>query len=144
MIAYDRRPPPKARPLSLTPGAPAGGERTLLLATPDFALERWWVRDAAEGRTRATSLEIVTAIDGRGRLRWSGGELGLARGTSVVLPAALGAYELAAAGEGEELTVVRCTIPDLEVDVRRLLRALGYGQEEIDGVVMGSDGGGGR
>jgi mannose-6-phosphate isomerase len=137
VIAYQRPPPPEARPLSLTPGPGGTFDRTLLLATPHFAMERWRVEDSAGGHTQATSLEIMTAVAGEGRLRWYGGELDLKQGTSLVLPAALGAYELVALGMGDGLTVLRCTVPDLETDVVEPLRRLGYEREEIDGVVFG-------
>jgi mannose-6-phosphate isomerase len=133
VIAYDRTAPPAVRMLAL------GAGRTLLLATPDFAMERWLVREAADGRTQATSLEILTAIGGRGWLRWDDGKLALERGTSVVLPAALGAYELVADGTVDDVTILRCTVPDLEVDAVEPLRRLGYSREEIDGVVLRAD-----
>jgi mannose-6-phosphate isomerase len=139
VIAYHRPPPPKARPLSLTPGSPGNLERTLLLGTPHFAIERWLMRDSAGAHTQATSLEILSVIDGRGRLRWYDGELALDRGTSVVLPAALGAYELVPMAMGDDLTILRCYVPDLETDVVEPLRQLGYSQDEIDGVVFRID-----
>jgi mannose-6-phosphate isomerase len=139
VIAYDRPPPPKARPLSLTPGAAGTLGRTLLLGSPHFAMELWRASASAGAHTRATSLEILSVIGGRGRLRWYDGELALERGTSVVLPAALGAYELVPLAMGDDLTILRCYVPDLETDVVRPLRRLGYSQNEIDGVVFRID-----
>ena len=102
VIDYGEQPPARVAP------QPLGAGRALLVACPYFAMERWELRDALDRTTVMESFEILTAIDGAARLAWSGGEVGLARGESIVLPAALGAYQLRPA---PEVTVLACYVP---------------------------------
>ena len=135
VIAFDRPPPPTVHPLPLTPE----GDQTLLLASQHFSMERWQITGRVTAETRPTSLEILTVIAGSGRLN----SLALDRGTSVVLPASLGAYTLSPSPQGSEqnerptqpLTLIRCTVPDLERDIVCRLRALNYDDAQIAGVV---------
>jgi len=128
VIAFDRPPPPPVRPLPLTPA----GDRTLLLASRHFAMERWQVSESVTAATHPTSLEIITLIAGSGILSWDGGELALNRGASAVLPAVLGAYSIS---PRPELTLLRCYVPDLEQDIIALLQQRGYNETQIAGVV---------
>lgn len=142
VIRFDDPPPPPVRPLPFS----WDGRRTLLIAAPHFALEKWEVSQPLEAATRPTSLEILTLLSGRGELRWDQGSLHLETGASVILPAVLGQYRLipgpALSPEqtltpGQTLSLLRCTVPDLENDIIRPLRTLGYGKSQIAGVVMG-------
>lgn len=89
-------------PLALAPG------RDLLVACPQFAMERQQTASVMRHSTDPGSFDILTIIDGAGRLTWDAGGLDLRRGASVLLPAALGDWAL----EGE-LTLLRCYVPDL-------------------------------
>lgn len=98
--------------------------RDLLVACPYFALERWQVAgDVAMGPHG--SFEILTMIDGMGRLTWSGGQIALRRGDSVVLPASMDACSLAGSA-----TMLRVYVPDLEI-LAADLRAAGHPDDLI-------------
>lgn len=99
---FDEQPPAQAIPRALSVG------RDLLVSCPYFAMERLIVAEAAELATDPASFEIITAIDGAAQLAWSGGEVSLARGESLVLPAALGAYRLLPT---PSVTLLRCYVP---------------------------------
>lgn len=82
---------------------PDGGER--LVQCEQFILDRY-------AGTRPASLErsggrILTVVDGGGTLRWTGGELSLPRGQSVLIPAAIGAVEFLPFGSGAILLSVQ-------------------------------------
>ncbi len=94
----------KVTPLTLTPG------RDLLVACDYFALERWYGAQPRRGQTDPGSFEILTLIEGSGKLGWSGGSLELARGDSIVLPASLGDWVIAPLDA--ELTFLRAYVPD--------------------------------
>ncbi len=96
----------KVAPLTLSPG------RDLLVACAYFALERWSGALPRRGQTDPGTFEILTLIEGSGKLGWPGGSLALARGDSVVLPAALGDWVLAPAGPA--LTFLRAYVPDCD------------------------------
>jgi mannose-6-phosphate isomerase len=102
VIDYGEQPPANVSPQPLSEG------RTLLVSCPYFTMERWELHDALDRTTILDSFEILTAIDGAAQLVWSGGEVSLARGESIVLPAALGAYQLRPA---PGVTLLACYVP---------------------------------
>jgi mannose-6-phosphate isomerase len=116
----------KIAPLALGPG------RDLLIACTYFALERWALDAPVAGATDPGSFEILTLIDGSASLSWEGGTLGLARGESVVLPAALGAWSLAPAGG--RATALRVYVPDLAA-LAAEARAAGHPEARVAEVV---------
>ena len=102
VINYGEQPPARIAPRTL------GDGRALLVECPYFAMERWELRAPLDRATTPDSFEIVTAIDGAARLAWGGGEVSLARGESIVLPAALGAYQLRPM---PSVTLLVCYVP---------------------------------
>jgi mannose-6-phosphate isomerase len=102
VIDYGEQPPARVAPQLL------GDGRTLLVACPYFAMERWELRAPLDRTTTLASFEILTAIEGVARLAWSGGEASLERGESLVLPASLGAYQLRSA---PGVTLLACYVP---------------------------------
>ncbi len=93
----------------LTPLAlAADGTRDLLVACSQFALERQQITSVMRHSTDPASFEILTLIDGAGRLTWNAGGLDLHRGDSVLLPATLGDWAI----EGD-VTLLRTYVPDL-------------------------------
>lgn len=87
---------------------PLGDGRSLLVSCPYFAMERWELGTPTEGTTGEDSFEILTAVDGHATLRWPGGDVDLARGASVVLPASLGSYRLV---PQPQAALLRCYVP---------------------------------
>jgi mannose-6-phosphate isomerase len=121
-------PPPRA----VIPPLAFNDYRELLIACPFFALERWLLDTAQTLVTDPGSFEILTLIEGAATLQWSGGELTLGRGTSVVVPATLGEYGLQPEPQAT-LTpqVLRVYVPDLERDILNPLRIQGVDEQEI-------------
>jgi mannose-6-phosphate isomerase len=115
----------KVAPLALGPG------RDLLIACPYFALERWSPAAPLAAATDPGSFEILTLIAGGAALTWGGDEARLARGDSVVLPAALGAYGLV---PGPEATLLRAYVPDLDA-LAAEARAAGHRDERVAEVI---------
>jgi mannose-6-phosphate isomerase len=128
VIAFDRPPPTPIRPLHLAHDQ----SQTLLVACRHFAMERWWLDTTVQAGTRSTSLEILTLTAGAAELGWDDDVLALKTGESVVLPASLGRYRLV---PRDQVTLLRCYVPDLETDIRGRLRELGYSQAQIANVV---------
>ncbi len=85
-----------------------GDGRVLLVSCQYFAMERWQLDNAGEAATNGESFEILTSIDGSATLGWTGGEVALPRGASVVLPASLGDYRL---DPQPRATLLRCYVP---------------------------------
>ena len=82
----------------------AGGTRTLLVANPSYELERWEVTSDLEVPADGRRFELLAVTGGRGRLEYEGGQMSLALGAALLVPAALGAYRLRAE---DRLSVMR-------------------------------------
>jgi mannose-6-phosphate isomerase len=103
VIDYRASGPAKAAP------QPLGEGRTLLVTCPYFRMQRWEPAGPAELATDPATFQILTVVDGTARLTTGAGELRLARGESVVLPASLGAYTLA---PHPAATLLVCDVPE--------------------------------
>jgi mannose-6-phosphate isomerase len=117
-------------PRGTVPPLPLGEGRELLVACALFALERWTLASEQTLAPDAGTFEIWTAIEGAARLQWSGDELILARGESVVLPAARGNYTLLP-GDAGQPQLLRAYVPDLERDLIAPLKAHGVDEARI-------------
>ena len=95
------------------------------MACPYFALERHRLDRTRDYRTRPTSFEIWTVIEGEATVA---GEK-LKEGDSLVLPARLGDYAIE---PDPAVRLLRCYVPDLENDLRPALRARGYDEAVIN------------
>jgi mannose-6-phosphate isomerase len=82
--------------------------RTLLVSCPYFAMERLNPATPLDTATDPGSFEILTLIDGAVNLGCADGDLPLARGESIVLPASLGVYRLA---PDPSAVLLRCYVP---------------------------------
>jgi mannose-6-phosphate isomerase len=89
---------------------PLGPDRDLLAACGSFALERWTVGGRLDVASDEESLDILTVIGGALVVRSGHEPIHLARGGTVVIPAALGRYEITPA-EGETAVVLRVHVP---------------------------------
>ena len=124
-------PPPRGAipPLEL------GDGRVLLVACALFALEVWTLSSTRTAATDPGTFEILTMLEGASILQAGDSTLRLARGTSVVLPAALGAYTLrpegGASAPSNSARLLRVTVPDLERDLLQPLRAKGIGEARL-------------
>jgi mannose-6-phosphate isomerase len=96
-----------AEPNLPRPRALTGGWRRLVEA-PEFTMDVTTLDGAQDGVVGVTvqeSLEILTLLGDAATLRTDAGETDLASGSTVVLPAALGAYRVTGRGE-----VIRCAV----------------------------------
>lgn len=117
-IAFDVPPPAPITPL------PFDAARSLLVATPAFALERVVVGDTWCGVLDGTRCELVTVVEGRGAMDGVDGDA--QPGDSFLIPAGCARYELAG-----QMTVLRAYLPDWRADVWEPARAAGFGEDAI-------------
>lgn len=104
--------------------------RVLCAAGPHFALERWTVAEPLAIPADPTRCLTLSNVGAPCKILYPGGEEGLGRAESCVLPAAIG--EVAVVPErGGEGSLIVCYVPDLARDVVEPLRAAGYADEEI-------------
>ncbi|HVF84521.1 MAG TPA: type I phosphomannose isomerase catalytic subunit [Abditibacteriaceae bacterium] len=106
-----------------------GTERTFCAACRYFVLERWTSSTRFAFEDGAARFNTWTLIGGSAKFS-SGAETVLAKkGESLLLPAQI-AVQIEPQGD-EPLVMLRCYVPDLELDVIEELRARDIGEEQI-------------
>ena len=88
-----------------------------LAACRYFATERWEFEGRVGAVTSRESFELLVFLSGTGQLEWSGQQQPFAPNQVWLLPASLGAYQLAAA---EPTTLLHTRVPDLDAYCLRL------------------------
>jgi mannose-6-phosphate isomerase len=106
----------------------------VVVACPYFALEHWNITGSLAASTDPASFEILIGIGGSIRLEHAATSITLASGSSVVLPASTGAYQLEVINGPCRL--LRVFVPDLADDVLAPLRAAGHSEAAIGTVVF--------
>jgi mannose-6-phosphate isomerase len=108
-----------------------GVEVTHLVAVQSFCLEKWVVRQRLYHATNSLCFEILTALSGVGTLlaETSRAAIVLSPGTTVILPASLGAYSLQSQ---DSLTLLHSWMPDRVNDVVCPLLAAGFKADDIE------------
>lgn len=106
-----------------------GTERTFCAACKYFVLERWSSSTRFGFEDGAARFNTWTLIGGSGKFS-AGAESVLAkRGESLLIPA--GISVIIEPQNGETLVMLRCYVPDLELDVIEELRSRDIGDEQI-------------
>jgi mannose-6-phosphate isomerase len=90
---------------------------TLYAACPYFATERWEFRERISTETSPEHFELLIFLQGQGRIEFAGGAEPFAPAEVWLLPAGLGAYQLAPSSSA---TLLRAYVPDLQEVVKRL------------------------
>lgn len=101
-------------PVRITNGAVT---ETFLAACRHFAAERWEFRERIAAVTSPEHFDLHIFLEGQGRIEFAGGAEPYAPAEAWLLPAALGAYQLA---PESPTTVLRTYVPDLHGFARRL------------------------
>jgi mannose-6-phosphate isomerase len=106
VIRWEDEDPVKPVRTPLLDGPPRGCE--LIYASPYFRMERWPLEGRCRVEAMPESFRVLFCAEGTASLGWNGGEINLEPGTSCLVPAELGGFELAPAGRVELLLV---TVP---------------------------------
>ncbi len=93
------------------------GERSLLVACPHFAVERWALSLRHSSKTSRERFELLIVIEGKGQLASHGESADYGPGQAWFLPAALGEYEIA---PSTATTILRTYLPDMAALDREL------------------------
>lgn len=105
----------KIEPVRITRGSVT---ETYYIACRYFATERWEFAERIAAVTQRQHFDLLIVLSGNGRIEWRDAAADYAPAQVWLLPAALGAYQLAPAGP---TTLLRTYIPDVNDFVRRLV-----------------------
>lgn len=120
---------PRPHPGLAKPEPEPGNRITVGGAGPYFAVERWRLTAPHVDPAHPWRFVTLSNVGQPVTIAWSGGEDTLARGESVLLPAAIGDVTVIPGDRGADL--VACYLPDLERDIIAPLRAAGHPDEAI-------------
>jgi len=104
----------RVTPLPLAANA---GERRLLAACPQFAVEQWRFSSRLSAQTNRERFELLVVTEGEGQLASQSASADYAAGQAWFLPAALGEFEIA---PHAATTILRAYVPDFPALEREL------------------------
>jgi len=119
----------RVTPLPLAANA---GERTLLAACSQFAVEEWRFSSPLNAQTNRERFELLVVTEGEGKLSSQSTSADYAAGQAWFLPAALGEFEIA---PHTATTILRAYAPDFAA-LERELAAQGVSAEALAGAVF--------
>jgi len=122
-------------PVSPIPGLSveeAGCVRTFLVGCKYFAVEKIDIRTDVKESTNGERFHTLTVIKGLGEINFKSGSLNFNAGDSLLIPAALGEYEI----QGE-CSVIKAYVPKSVEDVISLLLNKGFSIKQIMSSVAG-------
>lgn len=102
---------------------------TIGCAGPYFALERWNLRRTHHQPVHDDRCFTISNVGETVAIRFAGGEELLGRAQSCVIPAALGAFDVAPLSQSADL--IFCYVPDLQRDIVQPLRDAQFDDAEI-------------
>jgi mannose-6-phosphate isomerase len=92
VIDFDHRKGGKVTPVPLP--APNGAKKSLLVACPYFATERWDISAQHHANSDPAHFELLVILAGRGDIQWSSGSCSYRQGECWFIPANLGQFSL--------------------------------------------------
>ncbi|MGA7841121.1 MAG: type I phosphomannose isomerase catalytic subunit [Candidatus Acidiferrales bacterium] len=109
-----------------------GVTETFFVACRYFAVEKWEFVEKVAAATAPEHFDLLTFLEGRGSIHWSGESVKYAPAQTWLLPAELGAYHLA---PGERTSLLRAYVPASLDEVARKLIAQGVSEAALSRVV---------
>src|ERR1700688_2775915 len=117
VIDFEHRRGGKVSPVAL-PSA-NGTKKSLLVAGPYFATERWDLSAQHRGKSDPAHFELLVILGGRGNIQWSGGSCSYRQGDGWFIPANLGEFSVVPESNTSILRAYVPTITALRNDLSR-------------------------
>lgn len=109
------------------------GTRRLVVASRHFAVEELTIRTRAAFQGTRERVEMLSVLEGEGRVETPGHWMGYRTGETWLIPPATAHYRLVPRGRTRMLKVF---LPDLEKDYRRALQGRGKSRGKISQVIF--------
>lgn len=109
------------------------GSRRYVLACRFFALEELTLRKLASFEGGRARVEVLSLLEGQGRVETAAGWLGYRAGDTWLIPPATGAYRLV---PRQKTRLLKVYVPDLEKDFRRPLMKRGVRAAKVNQIVF--------
>ncbi|MDF2672763.1 MAG: mannose-6-phosphate isomerase, class [Clostridiales bacterium] len=96
------------------------------IANKYFSVEEYDVNGDVEENADGSKFYIYVFVDGAAEILYNGGKIEVAKGESILVPAALGKYTI----EGK-FKALKTYVPDIKMDIEKPLLNSGYSKEDI-------------
>jgi mannose-6-phosphate isomerase len=130
VIDFDHRNGRKVAPVTLP--SPNGTKKSLLVACPYFAAERWDLSVPHQATSDPAHFELLVILSGRGIIQWNGGSCSYRQGECRFIPANLGEFSVVP----ESPTSILCTYVPAIITLRNDLSRLGVPNAELEQVLF--------
>ena len=130
VIDFDHRNGGKVAPLDLP--SPNGTKKSLLLACPYFATERWDLSAQHHANSNPAHFELLVTLGGCGAIQWTGGSCDYRQGECWFIPANLGEFSVA---PQSATSILRTYLPVIS-ELRGKLSRIGVPNSAIDQVLF--------
>jgi mannose-6-phosphate isomerase len=130
VIDFDHRKGGKVRPVAL-PSANST-KRSLLVACPYFASERWDLSAQHQANSNPAHFELLVILGGRGTIQWSGGSCSYQQGDCWFIPANLGKFSVV---PESPTSMLRTYVPNISA-LRKELSRIGVPNSTLEQVLL--------
>jgi mannose-6-phosphate isomerase len=130
VIDFDHRKGGKVTPVAL-PSA-NGAKKSLLVACPYFASERWDLSAQHHANSGPAHFELLVILGGRGNIQWSGGSCSYQQGECWFIPANLGNFSVV---PDSPTSILRTYVPAIN-KMRNELSQIGVPNSAIEQVLF--------
>jgi mannose-6-phosphate isomerase len=118
VIDFDHRKGGRVAPVPL-PSADDGAKKSLLVACPYFATERWDLSAQHHAKSDPAHFDLLVILSGRGNIQWSANSCSYRQGECWFIPANLGQFSLLPENSTSILRTYVPTITTLRSDLSR-------------------------
>jgi len=130
VIDFDHRNGGKVAPVTL-PSANSA-KKSLLVACPYFASERWDLSAQHHANSDPAHFELLVFLSGRGDIQWTGGSHSYRQGECWFIPATLGEFSMAP----DSPTSILCSYVPIISEIRNKLSRIGLPNSAAEQVLF--------
>ncbi len=131
VINFDRQEGGKVSPIALP--SLNGAKKSLLVACPYFATERWDLASPHQTHSEPSRFELLVILGGSGSIAWNDGSSSFQQGQCWLIPSNLGQFSLL---PREATAVLRTYLPNIAKLRADLLRG-GISEAALQGIIFG-------
>jgi mannose-6-phosphate isomerase len=130
VIDFDHRNGRKVAPLALP--SPNGAKKSLLVACPYFASERWDFSAQLDANSDPAQFELLVILGGRGNIHWTRGSCSYRQGECWFIPANLGEFSVV---PESTTSILRTYVPAI-ITLRNNLSRIGVPKSALEQVLF--------
>ncbi|WP_428817412.1 type I phosphomannose isomerase catalytic subunit [Clostridium butyricum] len=96
-----------------------GYDKTYLCLGEYFTIQKYEVNTSVKEASDEDRFYLFTCVDGKGTIKYNGGEEKISMGDSIFIPASLGEYELCG-----KFTLLKSYVPDVKIEEENIIKVV--------------------